>query len=56
MNFLLKGLEEEVTIFILESKNASPAEMDAAKASVKRLKTLRHPNVLTFLDSVEVSL
>jgi len=44
-----------VTIFILDTKTASPAEVDAAKATVKRLKTLRHPSVLTFFDSVEVS-
>lgn len=28
--------------------------VDVAKSSVKRLKTLRHPNILTFLDSLEV--
>lgn len=27
--------------------------MEVAKASVKRLKTLRHPSVLTYLDSLE---
>ena len=52
---ILQGSGEEVTIFILDSKNSSPAEVEAAKACVKRLKTLRHPNILTFLDSVEVS-
>jgi len=42
-----------VTVFILDGKPTG-AEMDAAKAGVKRLKTLRHPNILTFMDSVEV--
>lgn len=27
--------------------------MEVAKASVKRLKTLRHPSILTYLDSLE---
>jgi SCY1-like protein 1 len=51
----LQGSGEEVTVFILDSKNSSPSEIEAGKAAVKRLKTLRHPNILTFLDSVEVS-
>jgi SCY1-like protein 1 len=38
----------------LDVKNASPAIVDAAKNLVKRLKMLRHPSVLTFLESVEV--
>jgi hypothetical protein len=42
-------------VFILDVKNASPAIADAAKAAVKRLKTLRHPSILTFLDSAEVN-
>lgn len=45
---------EEVAIFILDTKNSSQSEVDAAKAAVKRLKTLRHPSILTFFDSVEV--
>ncbi|CAL8111632.1 unnamed protein product [Orchesella dallaii] len=48
-----KANGEEVTIFILDTKNSSPSEIEAAKAAVKRLKMLRHPSVLTFLDSVE---
>lgn len=30
-------------------------QVQTAKGAVKRLKTLRHPNILTFLDDVEVS-
>lgn len=35
-------------------KEANPAHIEAAKAAVKRLKTLRHPCVLTYIDSLEV--
>ena len=32
------------------------SQVEVAKASMKRLKTLRHPNITTFLDGLEVSL
>ncbi|XP_050736477.1 N-terminal kinase-like protein isoform X2 [Eriocheir sinensis] len=45
---------EEVSIFVCGSgKEANPAHVEAAKAAVKRLKTLRHPCVLTYIDSLE---
>lgn len=34
-------------------KSNSEGLLDVAKASVKRLKTLRHPSVLTYFDSLE---
>lgn len=34
-------------------KSNSEASLEVAKASVKRLKTLRHPSILTYLDSLE---
>lgn len=40
-------------MFVFETKNGSEAQFDVAKAAVKRLKTLRHPSVLTYLDSTE---
>ena len=49
-----QGSGQDVTIFILDLKNASNNEIEAAKTAVKRLKTLRHPNVLSFYDSAEV--
>ncbi|KAL5285470.1 SCYL1 family protein [Megaselia abdita] len=49
-----KNSNEEVSVFVYEiSKNASEAKLELAKASVKRLKTLRHPSILQFLDSLE---
>ncbi|KAK3857194.1 hypothetical protein Pcinc_036539 [Petrolisthes cinctipes] len=60
---------EEVSVFICESTTgggsggsgggagggggASGGVMDLARAAVKKLKTLRHPCVLTFMDSLE---
>lgn len=38
---------------MFETKNTSDAQLDIAKAAVKRLKTLRHPSILTYLDSLE---
>ncbi|KAJ8941930.1 hypothetical protein NQ318_013263 [Aromia moschata] len=48
-----KGSNEEVSVFVFDSKNNSEAQIEIAKAAVKRLKTLRHPSVLTYLDSLE---
>lgn len=48
-----KSTNEEVSVFVFETKNASDTQVDIAKAAVKRLKTLRHPSILTYLDSLE---
>lgn len=48
-----KGSAEEVSVFMYDIKTGSETQLDVAKAAVKRLKTLRHPSVLTFLDSLE---
>ncbi|MPC15742.1 N-terminal kinase-like protein [Portunus trituberculatus] len=44
---------EEVSIFVCGGKEFNPGHIEAAKAAVKRLKTLRHPCILTYLDSLE---
>jgi len=45
---------ESVAIFSCDTKDgASQTQLDIARAAVKRLKTLRHPSVLTYLHSVE---
>jgi len=41
-------------MFVFDIKNGSETQFDVAKAAVKRLKTLRHPSILTYLDSLEV--
>lgn len=48
-----KGSNEEVSVFVYDIKNGSDAQLEIAKAAVKRLKTLRHPSILTYLDSFE---
>ncbi|XP_017769232.1 PREDICTED: N-terminal kinase-like protein [Nicrophorus vespilloides] len=48
-----KGTNEEVSVFVFDIKSGSETQLDVAKAAVKRLKTLRHPSVLTYLDSLE---
>lgn len=42
-----------MSIFTYEIKTGSEAQIELARASLKRIKTLRHPSVLQFLDSFE---
>ncbi|KXJ73190.1 hypothetical protein RP20_CCG016312 [Aedes albopictus] len=44
---------EEVSVFVYDIKNGTDVKLELAKAAVKRLKTLRHPSILQFLDSLE---
>nr|CAH7725902.1 unnamed protein product [Callosobruchus chinensis] len=48
-----KGSNEEVSVFVFDLKSNTEADLDIAKSAVKRLKTLRHPSVLTYIDSLE---
>ncbi|XP_060536590.1 N-terminal kinase-like protein [Cylas formicarius] len=48
-----RGTNEEVSVFVYDIKTGSDAQLELAKSAIKRLKTLRHPSVLTFLDSLE---
>ncbi|KAL1447618.1 hypothetical protein MTO96_028429 [Rhipicephalus appendiculatus] len=48
-----KGGDQDVSVFVFEARAGSESLLDTAKASVKRLKTLRHPNVLQYVDSLE---
>ena len=56
MHVYLQGTGEPVSIFAFDVKAASDTQVQTAKSSLKRIKTLRHPNILTFLDGVEVSM
>lgn len=49
----MQGTNEEVSVFVFDIKTGSETQLEIAKAAVKRLKTLRHPSVLTYLDSLE---
>ncbi|XP_021696640.1 N-terminal kinase-like protein isoform X1 [Aedes aegypti] len=44
---------EEVSVFVYDIKNGTDVKLELARAAVKRLKTLRHPSILQFLDSLE---
>lgn len=48
-----RGAQDEVSIFLFDVQKNSETLFDIAKASLKRLKTMRHPTVLHFLDSCE---
>lgn len=43
-----------VSVFRLTASNPSDPKLAAARNGVKRLRTLRHPNVLVFKDTAEV--
>lgn len=42
-----------MSIFVYDIKSGSETQLEVAKAAVKRLKTLKHPSILTYLDSLE---
>ncbi|XP_039283271.1 N-terminal kinase-like protein [Nilaparvata lugens] len=50
---VFQGSGEEVSVFVFDIKNNSDTQFEVAKTAVKRLKTLRHPSILTYLDSLE---
>ncbi|XP_004523320.1 N-terminal kinase-like protein isoform X2 [Ceratitis capitata] len=48
-----KGTQEEVSVFVYDIRGGSEGKCEIAKAALKRLKTLRHPSILQYLDSLE---
>lgn len=44
---------DEVSVFVYDIKSGSDTKLEIARAAVKKLKTMRHPSVLQYLDSVE---
>ncbi|XP_051901203.1 N-terminal kinase-like protein [Pristis pectinata] len=48
-----KGTNDPVSIFMYDVKPNSDEQTQVAKAAFKRLKTLRHPNILSFVDGLE---
>lgn len=45
---------EPVSVFRFDSSPGKERLFDLAKFAAKKLKSLRHPNILTFIDSLEV--
>lgn len=43
-----------MSIFVYDVKPGAEEQTQVAKAAFKRLKTLRHPNILAFIDGLEV--
>lgn len=48
-----KNTTDEVSVFVYDIKSGSDTKLDIAKAAIKKLKTLRHPSILQYLDSLE---
>ncbi|ETE58477.1 N-terminal kinase-like protein, partial [Ophiophagus hannah] len=45
---------EPVSLFVHEVKPSSEEQVQLAKTAFKFLKTLRHPNILSFIDGLEI--
>uniref|UniRef100_A0A8C9R6B4 N-terminal kinase-like protein n=1 Tax=Scleropages formosus TaxID=113540 RepID=A0A8C9R6B4_SCLFO len=48
-----KTTGEPVSVFVYEVSPGSEEKTQLAKAALKRLKTLRHPNILAYVDGLE---
>uniref|UniRef100_A0A182J9A2 N-terminal kinase-like protein n=1 Tax=Anopheles atroparvus TaxID=41427 RepID=A0A182J9A2_ANOAO len=48
-----KNSNDDVSVFTYDIKSGTDIKFELAKSAVKRLKTLRHPSILQFLDSLE---
>lgn len=48
-----KGTSQALSIFRVDSKDLNSALIERAKQSIKRIKTLRHPSILKYVDSSE---
>lgn len=51
---LLQTTGEPVSIFVYDVAQGTEEQTQLAKAAFKRLKTLRHPNILAYVDGLEV--
>lgn len=45
--------QNAVTMWQLDKKGTSPERVQAAQLGIKRLRTLRHPGILKYLDSID---
>ncbi|XP_078466443.1 N-terminal kinase-like protein isoform X1 [Lampetra planeri] len=48
-----KAGSDPVSIFVFDIRAGAEAQAAVARASLKRLKTMRHPNILSFIDALE---
>ncbi|KAL4622977.1 N-terminal kinase-like protein [Arapaima gigas] len=48
-----KTTGEAVSVFVYEASPGSEEKTQLAKAAFKRMKTLRHPNILAYVDGLE---
>lgn len=51
-NSLLQSTGEDVSIFQFDCEWGKEGYLENAKSALKRLKTLRHPSILTYIDSM----
>lgn len=51
---LVQTSGEPVSVFVYEVAQGTDQQTQLAKAAFKRMKTLRHPNILAYVDGLEV--
>lgn len=51
---LFQTTGELVSVFVYEVSQGTEEQTQLAKAAFKRTKTLRHPNILSYVDGLEV--
>lgn len=51
---MFQGTGEKVSIFTYNKKSGNQDLLEHARSTVKRLKTLKHPAILTYLYNYEV--
>lgn len=54
LSVLHQATGSAVSIFVYDVKPGAEEQTQVAKAAFKRLKTLRHPNILAYIDGLEV--
>lgn len=45
-----------MSVFVYEVAQGTEQQTQLAKAAFKRMKTLRHPNILAYVDGLEVNI
>lgn len=54
MMIFVQTTGEPVSVFVYEVSQGTEEQTQLAKAAFKRTKTLRHPNILSYVDGLEV--
>lgn len=48
-----KGTDQQVSVFVVRAAREGDTSVSLAKSALKRYKTLRHPSIIRYIDSLE---